>query len=194
MKKKLLYIDTETTGLDPQRHGLREIACILVEDGEVVDIFKTMVNPGTYRREVEIDQQALDISGKDREELKLYPSSDEAMEAFRGFLSRHKPEDGRLQIAGYNVGFDIGFLKEWFKDCELNYDDFFNYKPLDIFALVGVLRYHGHINTKSDKLAVVCEAFSIPIDAHNALSDITATMQLHQLLADRFICEKEIAQ
>lgn len=50
----------------------------------------------------------------------------------------------------------------------------------------------GLIDTKNDKLKTICEHFNIPIDAHNALSDIEATKNLYELIADRFINDKEV--
>jgi DNA polymerase III epsilon subunit-like protein len=35
--KKTLYIDTETTGTDPAKHGLIQLACIAEIDGEVAE-------------------------------------------------------------------------------------------------------------------------------------------------------------
>ena len=42
---KLLYIDTETTGLYPNKHGLTQVAAIVVIDGEEVDSCNLDINP-----------------------------------------------------------------------------------------------------------------------------------------------------
>ncbi len=42
---RLAAIDTETTGFDPaQGHALIELACVTLDDGEIVDD----IAPGTY--------------------------------------------------------------------------------------------------------------------------------------------------
>ena len=43
--KKLLYFDTETTGLDPVRNGIIQIAGIIVIDGEVKEEFNIKMQP-----------------------------------------------------------------------------------------------------------------------------------------------------
>jgi len=44
---RLAVLDTETTGLDPgQGHGLVEVACVMLDDGEIGETWSTLVNPG----------------------------------------------------------------------------------------------------------------------------------------------------
>lgn len=63
MSKKILWLDVETTGLNPKKHGLREIAYILVIDNEIVKKDVLQIDPRTYKHKmIEIDNKALELS------------------------------------------------------------------------------------------------------------------------------------
>ncbi|NJL56458.1 3'-5' exonuclease [bacterium] len=46
MRGELVALDLETTGLDPQQDDIIEIGAVRLRDGEVIDSYETMVNPG----------------------------------------------------------------------------------------------------------------------------------------------------
>lgn len=188
---KLIYIDTETTGLTPSMHGLTELAFILVEDGEVRHKELMRINPLTYNKEVDIEEEALKVTGKDIVEISNYPESYAQFNRFisllDGFVDKFDKND-KLTVVGYNIGFDIGFIRAWFEDngCRY-YGSYFSYKDIDVFALVKHLKLLGFIDTPSDKLEVVCEAFDVELDAHQAMSDIEATRELYKKLVGKFL-------
>ena len=192
MKKKILWLDTETTGLNPNIHGLREVGFIVEIDGVVMEKGVFYINPFTYEKQIEIDDYALFISNKTIEELKTYDrsslSSKEFIRTIVKYVNVNSKEDV-FTIAGYNVGFDIGFIKAWFDDLGLKdaYKTLFHYKALDVFSLVFFLRNLDLIDTENDKLETLCKYFNIDIDAHNALSDILATKQLYEIIVDKYI-------
>ncbi len=197
MSKKILWLDTETTGLNPKRHGLREIGYILVVDGQVVKKDVLQIDPRTYKTKiVEIDNQALELSNVTIEDFDNYDDSAFAFDRFSPILEFIDKEDKNdyFTLAGFNVKFDNDFLREWFYDNDAGADfkNYFHYKVIDVFPLVITLKHLGLIDTVDDKLKTVCEYFDIPIDAHNAISDIEATKELYELIADRFINDKEV--
>jgi DNA polymerase-3 subunit epsilon len=195
--KKVIYIDTETTGLDKVKHGLRELAYIVEIDGEEVESGLFKINPLTYNKEVEIDPKALEISKKTLEDLTGDEYTDSRycfsslIELLDKYIDKFNKED-KFIINGYNTSFDIGFIQEWFTDNNNKfYGAYFNYKDLDVFALVKYLKYLGYINTKNDKLETICNHFDIDIAAHNALDDIKATKKLNDLLTRRYLNEEK---
>lgn len=190
---KILWLDTETTGLYAGTHGLREIGYIIEIDGIDVERGVLFIDPRTYNREVIIDPYALEISGKTIDCFNHYDDSKFSYDRFLSAIQDNIDVDDkndRFVIAGYNVGFDIGFIKDWFKDIgsdSVQFKDLFHYKSLDVFALVFSLRVLGKIGTENDKLETICNHFGISIDAHDALSDIVATKQLFEKLNTEFI-------
>ena len=191
--KKVLWLDVETTGLDCRKHGLREVGFIIEIDGAEVDKGVFRINPFTYTtRDVEIDDYALEISKVSIEDLESYDSSSycfkELMKKLVKYVNVNDKNDCFV-IAGYNTAFDIGFIKEWFKEMGLldSYKDLFHYKSLDVFSIVFALRHIGLNSAENDKLETICNYFGIEIDAHNALSDIEATKKLYELICEKFI-------
>ena len=191
--KKVLWLDVETTGLDCRKHGLREVGFIIEIDGVEVDKGVFKINPFTYTtKDVEIDDYALEISKVSIEDLESYDRVSycfkELMKKLVKYVNVNDKNDCFV-IAGYNIAFDIGFIKEWFKEMGLldSYKDLFHYKSLDIFSIVFALRHLGLNSAENDKLETMCNYFGIEIEAHNALSDIEATKKLYELICEKFI-------
>ena len=191
--KKVLWLDVETTGLDCRKHGLREVGFIIEIDGVEVDKGVFKINPFTYTtRDVEIDDYALEISKVSIEDLESYDRVSycfkELMKKLVKYVNVNDKNDCFV-IAGYNTAFDIGFIKEWFKEMGLldSYKDLFHYKSLDVFSIVFALRHIGLNSAENDKLETMCNYFDIEIEAHNALSDIEATKKLYELICEKFI-------
>lgn len=95
-----IFLDTETTGLDPaQGHRIIEIAAIEMINRQVTNNqFHTYINP-----EREIDEAAQEVHGLTLEFLSDKPSFDSISESFINFIA-----DSELII--HNAPFDIGFL------------------------------------------------------------------------------------
>ena len=191
--KKVLWLDVETTGLDCRKHGLREVGFIIEIDGVEVDKGVFKINPFTYTtKDVVIDDYALEISKVSIEDLKSYDRVSycfkELMKKLVKYVNVNDKNDCFV-IAGYNTAFDIGFIKEWFKEMGLldSYKDLFHYKSLDVFSIVFALRHIGLNSAENDKLETMCNYFGIGIGAHNALSDIEATKKLYELICEKFI-------
>ena len=191
--KKVLWLDVETTGLDCRKHGLREVGFIIEIDGVEVDKGVFRINPFTYTtKDVEIDDYALEISKVSIEDLESYDRVSycfkELMKKLVKYVNVNDKNDCFV-IAGYNTAFDIGFIKEWFKEMGLldSYKDLFHYKSLDVFSIVFALRHIGLNSAENDKLETICNYFDIEIEAHNALSDIEATKKLYELICEKFI-------
>ena len=191
--KKVLWLDVETTGLDCRKHGLREVGFIIEIDGVEVDKGVFRINPFTYTtKDVEIDDYALEISKVSIEDLESYDRVSycfkELMKKLVKYVNVNDKNDCFV-IAGYNTAFDIGFIKEWFKEMGLldSYKDLFHYKSLDVFSIVFALIHIGLNSAENDKLETMCNYFGIGIEAHNALSDIEATKKLYELICEKFI-------
>ena len=156
-------------------------------DGEVRFIVETKKPVG---KDSTIHQY---VGLKDIDDKKIYADSSsycfkELMKKLVKYVNVNDKNDCFV-IAGYNTAFDIGFIKEWFKEMGLldSYKDLFHYKSLDVFSIVFALRHIGLNSAENDKLETMCNYFGIEIDAHNALSDIEATKKLYELICEKFI-------
>jgi DNA polymerase-3 subunit epsilon len=185
--QKIFYVDTETTGLDPNVNGMIEIAALVEVNGVVIDTIKLEMNPYSYSKPVVVSPEALEVNGRTMEELPNLPDAKAQFKLFIEFLDRHIDRfnrDDKFKVCGYNSAFDIGFITAWFADnSHMYYGSYFFRKDLDVFALVRHLTHFGLLNTPDEKLGTLCDFFGIQHDeAHTALSDIKATRELYMLL------------
>ena len=114
-KMKTLYADCETTGTDPKIHDVIQFAAILEKPGrkpEEHEWFMRPENPDT------IEQEALDVIGRTREEIMAYPSPIEVYPKILDFFDKHIQKFNRkdkLIWAGANIQFDKDFMAEYFR-------------------------------------------------------------------------------
>lgn len=138
IKLGLIGFDIETTGLDPDRHGIISMGLY-----EYTSLQYWTMNPG----DVEYDPKALEVNGWTEEQARQNPNySDEAiaLNVYNQFLASpdemvdaysHIPEEkkGKLHAVGFNVGsFDLVFLKKYYPKTA----GLFHYRSLDINSLV----------------------------------------------------------
>ena len=178
--KKVLYFDTETTGLDAGKHGIIQLAALMEIGGEIVETFNMKFQP---QEGALLNPEALKVSGTEPEELKKRTSSSDAYREFLKFLDRHIAKfdkTDKAYPAGYNVTFDMSFLDAWFRHHGNQYGtgSYQNWKMLDPLPLLRVWDFLGTIALPDYKLQTVCTAYGIALEAHDALSDILATREL----------------
>ena len=174
-----LWLDGETTGLNSLRNDIVQLACIPVISGvEQSNTFNQYCQPIDYQS---IDQEALNINGQTVERLRTYQKPEVMVSNLVTYL---KTFNVKFTIAGYNVGFDRDFLAALFKKVNREHDflELFTQDIRDTMKRAKKLK--TQLGTSNIKLATLCAHLNIPIDAHDALSDIQATIKLDKILAD----------
>lgn len=162
MSERYAIIDVETTGGRPGRDRITEIAIALVEDGEVIDDFTTLLNP-----EVSIPYEITRITGIDNEMVKGAPRFFEVAKQIVEIT------EGAVFVA-HNVRFDFGFVAHEFR--RLGYT--FQRKQLCTVRLSRKV-FPG---LRSYSLGNLCKHFGITNNAaHRAWADVEATVQLFKL-------------
>jgi ATP-dependent DNA helicase DinG len=94
----LVVLDIETTGFDPERDRIIEIAAAVLEGPEVVSRFQTLVDPGGP-----LPHEIARLTGISDEELDGAPPAETAVHDLTEFVA------GRDMVA-HNAGFDRSFL------------------------------------------------------------------------------------
>lgn len=183
---KILWIDIETTGIDPARHGIIQIAALIEINGEVIDEFEMKFQP---HEGAEIDHKALDVTGTTLQELGMRTTSRAAYELFNIFLCKHIDKfdrNDKAYPAGYNVRFDLDFVERWSRHSGNKYGtgSFQNWRYLDPLPYLYRKDYEGTLSLPNYKLSTVCEHYGINISAHDAMSDIKATRELMKLISN----------
>ena len=190
--KKELFFDLETTGLHSMRDGIQQLACVYFEDGVEKDKLNININTFTYNKSIrEPSKVALEITGKTIADIKSYQSSKDAFKQFTNWLSRKVnkyDKNDKIILIGYNsASFDIPFLRAWWLDNgDKYYGSFFYQFSVDVYYFVIEAFYSDffirHFNKNPDnlKLSTIAEFMGIDINAHDALSDIEATVSVYR--------------
>lgn len=176
---KALYFDVETTGTDPVKHDIIQLAMLVETDGLIVGELELKIQPHNYDT---IEQAALDVHGITIEEMRTFLQPQEALKqllAFWGkFINKFDKKDKFTPI-GYNGRFDLDFLNQFFLKCGDKYfGSWQNWRLVDPLAIIYFLVYLGKMKLPDYKLATLCQHYNIELQAHDALSDIRATREL----------------
>ena len=102
LTEPFVCIDTETTGLKPDRDRLIEVGLVRIEGGVEVDRFQTLLQPDTPLLSI-----ITEITGITDDDLVSAPRFEDVAEEIASFL------DGALFVA-HNAEFDYNFLKHEF--------------------------------------------------------------------------------
>lgn len=187
---KMIFVDTETTGLDPKLNDIVQLAYIIEIDGEEKERGELYMQPVDYTT---ISPEALKVNGLTIEKLKTFPSSKEQHGKFVKILSKYVNRYNKydkFMMVGYNGYFDKEFMNQWFlKNGDKYFGSLIDYHILDAMALINILRYKKIINLENSKLETASKHFGIKMDAHDAMSDINATRELFYKLMN-FIGEE----
>lgn len=118
---KLLFLDTETSGVDCNKDQIIEIGAVIFElenfELKMVDYFQTTIS----LRKI-LDERITRITGITEGELATAPALVKAQNMYNAWIEKY--EDQISGIVGHSIDFDIGFLKKegWFLPTK-NYCD-----------------------------------------------------------------------
>lgn len=178
-KINYLWLDVETTGLDAVRNDVIQLAAIAVVNGVRQTItFNEYCQPFDWKT---VDDGALRVNNITRAKLATFQPPQRMISRLIAFA---KQFNVKFTIAGYNVQFDKDFLAASFSKSKLDHEftAIFNGDIRDTYKRAKVLK--KELNTQNLKLGTLCAHFNIAINAHDALSDISATMELDKIFAE----------
>ena len=157
----VIVVDFETTGMSPD-HGDRaiEVGAVKLEEGEVVDRFQCLMNPG-----IRINGFIEDFTGITNAMLKQAPPCEEVMDEFTDFIG-----DGNL--VAHNASFDRRFLDA--ECCRISR----NYKGDFACSMLTARRVYP--DAPNHKLGTLVELNCLPNDGtfHRVLADAEMTTHL----------------
>lgn len=182
--KKLFY-DLETTGLSHNKHGIHQIACILVIDGLVVEKFSWDMQPNP---KCLYDDYAVKMSHKSEAEMRdCELSMRQAHSNFLGILGKYVDKYNRLDkihLIGYNNRrFDDLFLRAWFDHCDDRFfGSWFWSDSIDVMVLASDKLKRVRKGMKNFKLHTVAKQVGIKVEEgklHEAMYDTELTKKIY---------------
>ncbi len=182
MEDKLLFIDIETGGLNPSEHSLLSLAAVVWDNKEIIDSIELFINDG----KLITTDEALAINKIDIEEHKKSSISPTlAIDKLLFFIAKYFTPEKKITIAGHNVHFDIGFLKNLFFIKEKDFSSIFSHRIIDTSSILYYLYLSGYLKQKTISSDAAFKLFNINVDGrHTALGDAMATLKLFNILLD----------
>jgi DNA polymerase-3 subunit epsilon len=185
---KTLFFDVETTGLDPIKNDIIQIAGIIDVNGNIYKEFEFKVQPFSYEN---ISSEALAVHGFTLDQLRTFEDpisvKNKLCSLFEKYIEKFNTND-KFFPAGQNVRFDLDFLRQFFIKAGDNYfGSWFNYQTIDLQAIISVLRYAGILSLPNQKLITIASHFKIDLVEHDALSDICATRLAIKHIIENYI-------
>lgn len=164
MRDVFVALDLETTGLNQYDDDIIEIGAARFQDGELLDTFGTLINPGRS-----VPERVTAITGIRTDDLVGCPMIRDVLPELRAFI-------GGSPVVGHNVDFDLGFLSR--------YDVAVTNLAVDTYELASVMlptapRYN--LTSLTSQLGLELE------NAHRALDDAVATGHLYWALWERIM-------
>ncbi|MGI5865486.1 MAG: exonuclease domain-containing protein [Myxococcales bacterium] len=179
----LVFVDVETTGLDPERHELIEVAAVRVHPHtlEPIDHASVRIRPGSL---ADADPRALVVNGYTDEAWRDAVTLQAALRQVSPLL------EGAV-VAGHNVGFDWAFLSRGFARAGLPLPAV-DYHRVDTASLAWPLLAGAEIDSLS--LDAVCAALGLSRPTpHRALADALASLEVARRLRDRSLLGRRVA-
>ena len=179
---KLFYLDLETTGLNPEKHGIIQISAIIEIEGMIKDTFNYKVAP--FNDDL-IDGRALETNGLKHEDIIMFQDPSIIYNELINLLNKYVDQynrDDKFWIVGYNSIFDDNFFRKWFrKNNNKYYGSYFRWPPLSIEQLIAFKTIKDNISLDRFRLCDVAEYLGINIDkskAHDSMYDINKTREI----------------
>ncbi len=170
MTKKLIVLDTETTGLEvDQGHRLVEVGAVALADRKRTDLhFHSYLNP-----QRSIDEEAEKVHGLSIERLSGEPEFSEIAESFLEFV------EGSILVI-HNAAFDLGFLNAELRRASSKYPALEEICDVEDTLLMARTKFPGQRNSL-DALANRFEVSGYDRSFHGALLDanILADVYIH---------------
>ncbi|MFA5923124.1 MAG: ribonuclease T [Methylococcaceae bacterium] len=182
-----VIVDIETSGFNPKKNALLEIAAVIVElnsnnDLEITERYSTHVVPF---KNSELDAAALKFNGIDpyhpfRMAIDEKDALDMLFKPIKHAVKRNNCT--RAILVGHNPAFDIGFLNAAIQRTQIKRSPFHPFSTFDT-ATLGGLAYQQTV------LAKIAQTAGLDWDnekAHSALYDAEKTAELFCMIVNRW--------
>lgn len=178
MNELLLCVDVETTGLNPEKEKLLQVAAKVIDtngniisDTDFIEIVKHDNATELRSNAVEYVQNMHDATGL-WEQLENGKDLAELDELLYKYIKRYAPVEREIRLMGSSCRLDLNFLEKYLPRSYHH----LHYRSVDVSALAYTLYNWGIVNSYYQKQHV-----------HDALSDINETIAEYKFLMDNTV-------
>jgi DNA polymerase III epsilon subunit-like protein len=173
----LAFIDTETTGLNPDYHEIIEFACVIARQTpregqgpkiEIIEEFELKIKPEHLER---AEEQALRVNGYNEADWLF------AIDPKKAFEFIAKKVEG-CNMVSHNITFDHGFVTKSFERYGI--ENTFHFHKIDTISM-AFARLYDVKQAERFSLKALCELFKVEnAKAHTALADTHALVEVYK--------------
>jgi DNA polymerase-3 subunit epsilon len=178
---KIFWIDTETSGINPDKHGIIELAIIVDVDGKIKDKMTFLMNPV----DCAFNSEAEKVHGHTIDKVLTYKPDIEVKKAISGLMNHHidkYDKNDKAVFAAYNADFDLKFIRALWNKANDNYLYSMIGAVLDPIRIIPMIVMLGLMPEPENlKLGTVAKALEIQFDEntlHGAMADIELTRKV----------------
>ena len=155
-----ISFDLETTGLNPDKDKITEIAACRFINGEFTEEFTTLINPG-----IPIPKNITALTGITNKMVEDAPSINDALPDFMKFI-------GSTPLVAQNINFDYNFINKNLQGSNSQFSEIPLYDTLSLAR--GFIYFYNSFG-----LGSLCDYYGIKIEnAHRASADALCTGKL----------------
>lgn len=188
-----IFYDLKTTGTNPNKHSIYQIAGLIEIDEELVETFDFETRP---HPKAAIEPEAMTVGKVTKEEIAEYRPMKEVHGIFKDMLGKYINQMMDKKIKAHQVGFnnrafDDIFLRKWFEQCgDEFYLSWFYPDTLDVMVLASEYLLDRRIDMPSFKLKRVAMELGLDVDKdrlHDGLYDAKLTRDIYRIVTGREI-------
>lgn len=187
-----IFYDVETTGANPDKHSLHQVAGLIEVDEQVVEEFNIYSRP---HPKAILEPEALIICKVTEAELWAYPAMKDAKIQFCRIIAKYinrYDKSSKAYLVGFNNrGFDDKFLRMWFTLCDDPYfGSWFWPDSRDTMVLASEYLESRRPSMPNFQLHTVAQTLGLEVDEsklHDASYDVLLTRQIYRIVTDREI-------
>ncbi len=178
---RYVFIDTETGGVNPDKHSLLSIGvCVWDRESGILDYKEFYVKN---------DEYVVTKHAKEMNKFNLYEHElkailpNDIINSLLEFCKKYFPDNVAFPLIGHNIQFDVNFLKKLFKDNNRSFNQYFSHRYIDTYSVFKTCVLAGLIEKNLNSSADAFSYFGIKVKGrHSALGDCIATVELYENL------------
>ena len=176
---RILFIDTETGGVNPKKHSLLSVG-VVVWDAEKGIIYSNEMFIKSKENVVTSTAQRINhFNPKIHDENSIEPK--EFFASIEKIYKLYFHEFQEIPLGGHNTQFDIAFIRKMYEDNGRSYEKIFSHRVIDTYSILKFLCDSGKLHLDYISSAKAFKKFGIVVNGrHTALGDAIATARLYE--------------